>query len=315
MSTNRKAIAKLLRWYPQAWRERYGDEVVALMEDELGGRRVTPKLKLSIFCGGLRERFHHGGLIGDQSSPPDRVRAGSLLVLCSWAAFVLAGASYSKEAEHFAQAVPIRSRAVPQGAFNLVASLGAIGAILVALGAVVTIPAFLRFLLGGGWPSVRGHLLRAIGATFVAIAGVVLLSLWAHHLNQVQRNGGDGVYGGVFALWAVVVATTLALWTAVAVAAARRIELRTQVIRFEASLAMALGGVMVAVTAATAVWWATMAVDAPWFLQGAPTRTTPSPFTLQLVLTLALMVGAVIVAGCGVLRIGRSWKRLGIERA
>jgi hypothetical protein len=31
--------AKLLRWYPRGWRERYGEEFLAMIEDSLGGRR------------------------------------------------------------------------------------------------------------------------------------------------------------------------------------------------------------------------------------------------------------------------------------
>jgi len=32
-------VARLLRWYPPAWRERYADEFVAMVEDTLDGRR------------------------------------------------------------------------------------------------------------------------------------------------------------------------------------------------------------------------------------------------------------------------------------
>ena len=53
-----------------------------------------------------------------------------------------------------------------------------------------------------------------------------------------------------------------------------------------------------------------MAKDAPWFLRGTATGTSPSPFTLQLVLTMALMLAASLFAGYGVLRISRSWTRL-----
>jgi hypothetical protein len=31
--------AKLLRWYPRTWRERYGEEFLAMVEDSLDGRR------------------------------------------------------------------------------------------------------------------------------------------------------------------------------------------------------------------------------------------------------------------------------------
>jgi len=310
---NEGQIARLLRWYPPAWRDRYGAELVALMEDDLGGQQPTPRFKLSIIRGGLRERLHAVSLISDQPSPFQRVRAGALLVLCAWTAFVLAGASFSKGAEHFARSVPAASRALPQTSFDVVAALGLAGSALVVLGSIIALPAFVGFLVEGGWRLIRGHVLRAVALSILAIGAVVPLSFWAHHLNEMQRNGGDGVYSGVFVLWALVVATALMQWTAAAVCAAGRIELGPRVMRIEAALAVAVAGVMVAVTAATAVWWATMARDAPWFLQGTPTGTNPSPITVQLALTMALMLAAAVAGSYGVLRIGRSWKRISVE--
>jgi hypothetical protein len=56
-----------------------------------------------------------------------------------------------------------------------------------------------------------------------------------------------------------------------------------------------------------------MAIHAPWFLQGTATGTRPSPFNLQLVLTMTLMLVTVLVAAYGVLRVARSW--LGLRPA
>ena len=49
-------LAKLLRWYPRAWRERYGEEFLAMVEDGLDGERVTWRLTVSVARAGLRER-------------------------------------------------------------------------------------------------------------------------------------------------------------------------------------------------------------------------------------------------------------------
>jgi len=49
-------LARLLRWYPRAWRERYGDEFLALVEDTLDGREPGWRLHLSVVWAGLRER-------------------------------------------------------------------------------------------------------------------------------------------------------------------------------------------------------------------------------------------------------------------
>jgi len=48
--------AKLLRWYPRAWRERYGEEFLAMVEDSLDGRRPSLRLRASVAWAGLRER-------------------------------------------------------------------------------------------------------------------------------------------------------------------------------------------------------------------------------------------------------------------
>jgi hypothetical protein len=306
MRSGQEEMAILLRWYPPRWRERYGEELMALMEDDLGGQRPTRKFKLSVMWGGLRERGHQIGLVGEQAAP-EQARAGSLLILCAWSAFVLAGASFSKTAEHFARAVPIASRALPQGAFNAVAGLGVVGVVLVAFGAIVALPAFVRFLRAGGWSVIRGHVLRAAALTVVTVTAVIPLSAWAHGLNEPQRNGGDAMYSAGFVLWALLVAGALAGWTAAGVAAARRIELGIRVIRIEAVLAVAVACILVAITAATAVWWGAMAKDAPWFLGNTQHGTTSSPYSLQLSLTMALMLAAALFAGYGVLRISRSW--------
>ena len=250
------------------------------------------------------------GLLGDQLSPSERARTGSLLVLCAWTAFVLAGASFSKASEHFAQALPVGSRAIPEGAFDVVVALGAIGATLVALGTIAALPAFLRFVHGGGWSSIRGHVLRAGTLTAMTVGAVIPLSAWAHHLNEFQRNGGDALYSGAFVAWALLVAGTLAQWTAAGVVAARRIELTRRVLYIEATLAVAVAGAMVVITAAATLWWGAMAKDAPWFLQGSATGTSPSSFNVQLALTLTLMLVSVVVAGYGVVRVARSWAGL-----
>jgi len=305
MSTQRDEMTALLRWYPAAWRERYGDELVALMQDDVGGKRPTIAFKLSIARAGLRERAHGAGLIGDQS-PAQRARAGSLLVLCAWTAFVLAGISFAKAAEHYSFALPPSSRSLPHGAFESVAGLAIIGAALVTLGALAALPAFVAFIRRGGWRSIRGHVTRATVLTVVAVGVFIPLVLWAHHLDWRHWNGGDGWYSTAIVLWALLVAATLAQWTASGVAAVRRMDIPTRLLRVEAILAVAVAGVMVLATTAAALWWGAMAHDAPWFLQGTVPGTKPSPFTPQLVLTLALMLTAVLPAGFGVARITRS---------
>ena len=39
--------ATLLRWYPRAWRERYGGELAALIQDDLDEGRSAWRLRVS----------------------------------------------------------------------------------------------------------------------------------------------------------------------------------------------------------------------------------------------------------------------------
>jgi hypothetical protein len=116
----RADLARLLSWYPEPWRRRYGDELAVLMEDQLDGRTPSARFRVSVALAGLRERGHQSGIVGRGSAPIERVRAGTLLVLCAWTGFAVAGASFSKLSEHFAAALPKPLRGLPQTAFGQV---------------------------------------------------------------------------------------------------------------------------------------------------------------------------------------------------
>ena len=120
MSAHRPERLGLLGWYPPRWRDRYGDEFGALMEDALGDRPPTRRFRLGIALAGLRERGHEAGVTGDSMLPADRARAGSLLVLCAWALFLVAGSSFAKLSEGFGLAVPTRTAPLASGAYRAV---------------------------------------------------------------------------------------------------------------------------------------------------------------------------------------------------
>jgi hypothetical protein len=47
---------QVLRWYPSAWRRRYGKELVALLEDTYGDQPLPLRCRLSLIHSGTRER-------------------------------------------------------------------------------------------------------------------------------------------------------------------------------------------------------------------------------------------------------------------
>jgi hypothetical protein len=310
MSPRRSPIAGLLRWYPAAWRERYGEELAGLIEDDLDGRPITLRFRLSMVRAGLRERGHQSGLTGHAAPPPDRVRAGFLLVLAAWTAFVAAGTVFAKLSEHFAHAVPGGAHAISVTAFGVVQVLATICALLVLAGALTAGAALRRFLRAGGWRSVCRPVLRAAGATVVAAAALTWLTLDASTLTSAARNGGDRLYSAGFVLVALLLGTALTLWTVAAVAIARRLTLSRRVLAMEAAAASAVTAGMILMTAATASWWGAVASSAPWFLHGTARAPMVSAFTPNLIGVMTVMLVAGVIATYGVTRVARSWREV-----
>ncbi|MBV9410953.1 MAG: hypothetical protein JO148_05115, partial [Acidimicrobiia bacterium] len=131
-------------------------------------------------------------------------------------------------------------------------------------------------------------------------AAVIPLAMWAHHLSDHQRNGGSVVYSIAFLAWASLAAASLMSWTAVAVAVGRRVELSPRALRAEARLALGLAAAMVAVTAASVIWWAGMAVYAPSFLTGPHASTAAGVLDLPLLVAVGLMLCGLGLSGLGV---------------
>lgn len=309
------SVGRWLRWYPSAWRDRYADELVAFMEGSYGLEGVPWRARLSLVAGGVRERARQSGLSGDSAPPPDRVRAGTLLVLVGWVAFVFAGLSFAKFSEHFDDALPggINSHlpptahTLPDVAYSILQWVATVAGIAVLLGAVLVLPSLVRYLKSNGWRAIRGHVVRAVSVTVLTVGATGSLIGWAHHLSSQQRNGGDGLYSATFIVWGALVAFTLAAWTVAAVSAACRLSLARRVLVVECALASLVGAAMTVMLVATAVWWVSMANEAPSFLSSTASGAPVNPW---LAMTVALMVGAVGMGLSGLAHIGRNLQAL-----
>jgi hypothetical protein len=307
--TVRPEYERLLRWYPTSWRDRYGEELLALMEDECDDTTPTRRYRRDIARAGLRERVYATGLVGRGTDAPTRLRSGSLLVLSTWTLFVIAGIGLQKTSEHFAQAVPLHSRPPSTEAFTAVMIFALVSLAAVLIGVAATLPAVVTYLRSGGWPHVRRHVLRSMIASVIIVASVVPLSLWAHQLNEFQRNGGDGAYSAAVAAWALLVALTLASWTVTAITLARRLALSRANLRIVGSMAIVVTVAMAAITGATVLWWDILATNASWFLNGGSVATASTSVSPTMVGIVSMMSIAVSCAILGVSRIAGSWRQ------
>jgi hypothetical protein len=246
----------LLRLYPPRWRARYGDELDDLLREAAGGRRVPWRIWQNVALAAGRERLGASGLTGDAVPPGERSRAGTLLVLCAWSLFAVAGLTVQKISEHWQRATPAASREVPALAFDVLVAAALVGSAATLLGIACAVPALRALLVSGGWPELRRPIRRAAGLTTVTALATCGLVLWAHALSPRQRDGHDLLYGlGALAL-ALVAIACLGAWTAAAVAAGARVELSPGLLRLEAWLGVVSTTMMVVMLAATCVWWA-----------------------------------------------------------
>jgi hypothetical protein len=137
---------RLLRWYPRKWRERYGEELLALIQDTLDDGRPTWRLQLSVAWGGLRERVHQAS---------NAVRAAvKWLIAPHQSSMLVAGTIIAVLPENLSES-PTPAQGWQAAAFDaLLAAVALTGAVIVVSG-LAALPALVRFLRAGGWPKIR----------------------------------------------------------------------------------------------------------------------------------------------------------------
>lgn len=296
---------RLLKWYPPAWRERYGEEFAALLDDTAGDAAPSVRLRLDVVRSGVAMRLREAGLSGRDTPPAGWIRGGALLVLCAWSVFVVAGIGLQKTAEHWQDAVPSgAARTWAEIAFGAVQALAGIASLLVVAGAVAVLPAVARSLRSGGWPAVRRSFVRAAIICGVTVTAFIGLAVWAGRLTDAQRNGSDLAYGLGALLFALLVCASIASVTAAAVATVRRLSLPPAVLRLEGHLAEAVTVAIIVMSVAAGVWWAVVAATSPRFFTAGG-----SPFQPQTAVVAALMLSAVALSVTGARRVIQGSRR------
>ncbi|MBF6555762.1 MAG: hypothetical protein IVW52_06230 [Acidimicrobiales bacterium] len=309
----RRGFERSLRWYPKDWRDRYGDELVALLEDTYGDQPLPLRCRLSLVRAGAAEWLTGSGPEQDRDGRRQQVRSGSLLVLCAWSAFVVAGAGFAKFAEHWDAVTPPADRRLPAAAFAAVQGAALAGAVLILVGAAAALPAFVRSMRRGGWSPIRRPVLRAVAATSVTVMVTVGIAAWARYLGPRQRQGALWPYAGAGVLLVLAVVASIATCSAAAVAAIRYLHLPVRVLRLEGALALMATATMAAILAGTLVWWGALAANAPWFFGSGVVGSSASPVPPAMVLSGSLMTLALAAAVLGAGRVARSLTRMSAD--
>jgi len=270
--TPQERAARLLRWYPKAWRNRYGEEFAEFLIADIEERPQSAERALDVARAGLLARLAVAGLAGQhvawQPDPGRRVQV-SLGTLCGalTACLALAAALWSQLAIAWEWTLP--TTATPPVMRATLVMSAAVLAFLVLIGLAI-VPA--------GYAIARNCNVRMLGPLLVLAAAVSLLAFGGHHfLYQWPGSGGHSEGGTLFPVipagiqafawsltywfsvhwfwlttglggWEVawIVASPLALAAAVAAAATlvRRADLSPRLLAYETRLAAAACAVM-----------------------------------------------------------------------
>ncbi len=293
----RGLAGRLVRLYPRAWRERYEEEFVALLEGRPTSVLDLYDVALGVLDAWLRPQVASERRVALMRS---RMQASVLLVLWAWVGVVVAGVGFQKmtEYEDFARAA--RENITVGAAFDMVVvgAVVALAAVLVGGGPIVF--AAVREAFAEGRKDVV-LLLCVPLLSLVAFVGFVLLvgevlcpvlgCLTAHSLVNVALFLS---IAGAFVLAAVASAAAVS-------AAVRRSGVGERLYRFALYPAALAALAMVVVSIATLVWGlALWAQDGTLFTGDEGILATPT-FGTWLVI-LAVMSGSTSAAVAAVVR-------------
>ena len=68
-------VARLLRWYPSDWRDRYGDEFESVLSCSLRDGKGGLRLSVDVAREGMATRLEGAGFLGRVAPPLKRARA------------------------------------------------------------------------------------------------------------------------------------------------------------------------------------------------------------------------------------------------
>jgi hypothetical protein len=191
--TPRDRAARLLRWYPKVWRERYGEEFAELLIADIDERPASATRTLDVARAGLLARLAAAGLaelhVEPLADPGRRVRV-SLGTLCVALALCLAlgAAMWSQIAIAWERTAPASSTP-PTRQATLVMSVAMLAFLALILLEVVPV----------GYAITRNFSKRLLVPVLVLAAAVTMLAFGGHHfIYQWPGTGGHGENGGLF---------------------------------------------------------------------------------------------------------------------
>jgi hypothetical protein len=279
--------ARLLRWYPLAWRARYGAEFTELLIADIRERPRAKGRILDVACGGMMARLADAGLAGPRVSAASasaaapgarerQVRASLVSLGCAAVVFLGFGAAlwsqltigwqWSASASTMATVATV----VTSAAMLALLAVGGLATLpvlcvvairvarrprrgLAVPGAVFVFATMVVFAggrhFGNGWPGTGGHhgLVPAGLAAFEWAASLSVSAYWAHPAALAAFPAAE-------LAWMAVSPVAVGCAVAAAATLVRRTELPPRLLAFEAWLGTVACAAM-AVLLAGCSWW------------------------------------------------------------
>ena len=277
--TAARRAARLLRWYPAAWRARYGEEFTELLLAEFAERPRSWRRAADVARGGLLARLTGAGLTSDRLEPAQQARAGLATAAWSLAAFLIVGvAMWAQLTIGWEWAPPGRAATVALVAMSAAAAFLAALALLAAIPLTWSVVRALKnhperpvrrsawlALTGSGlvvagsrhfanaWPGTGAHpalphgFLPAGVAAFGWAGTLSVSSYWAH-------PGALAAFPAAEVAWMAVSPVALVAAVAGVAGLVRRLDLSPRVLRYEAWLASAAAAAMAVFLAGACCW-------------------------------------------------------------
>jgi hypothetical protein len=269
--------ARLLRWYPRAWRSRYGEEFAELLVADIEERPRSRSRTADVIRGGIVARLGQAGLCG-AAPEPGAHRAGASLASLGCCAAVFAavgGAMWSQLTTGWQWSAPAAA-GVTVAMLAMSAAMGvlAVLALLAVLPVAWRVAAgrapgvrgpsalFLAGLavvviggrhFGNGWPGTGGHpwphqgLVPGGVAAFSWASTLSVSSFWAHPAALAAFPAAE-------LAWMALSPLAVAGAVTGAAAVVRRAGLSPRVLRFETWLGRAACAAMAVFLAGACAW-------------------------------------------------------------
>jgi hypothetical protein len=292
----RGLVGRIVRLYPRAWRERYEEEFVAMLEQGPVSIKDLFDVALGAVDAWLRPQVVREGRLVMVA----RMRGSVLAVLWAWVGLVVGGVGFRKMTEYDEFVRAAQDSALVGVAFDTVVVGAVVALAAVTVGCAPVAFVVLRKALAEGRKDVP--LLLCMPPVFgVGFVGYVLLLTKIIYPAIGRVTVHDTV--NVALLLSLVGAFLLAaLASAGAITAAvRRVEVGGRALRFALYPAAVAAAAMVVVLVATAVWGLSLRAQAPALFTGDE-GILATPTYADWLAIVAVMAVSTVVAVVGVVR-------------